>query len=127
MSWVNLKVCYIICGYLSQHPSYVINLDMPFENGMIIEGLIIDLLNKLSFKFSFTIYEQAETKYGSEEPTAGEWGGMIGDLIKERKWKCNIFLIDIFTKATDGKSRTKTINIDHHLQILFHLARKRLF
>lgn len=50
----------------------------------MVEGFIIDLLDELSARlgFNYTIYEQAERKYGSEDPTTKKWDGMVGDLIE---------------------------------------------
>lgn len=58
--------------------------DEPSENGRMEEGFIIDLLDELSAKlgFNYTIYEQAERKYGSEDKSTGKWDGLIGDLIE---------------------------------------------
>lgn len=72
-----LKLC-------SQDPPYAIKLSKPNERGQMVEGFIVDLLNNLSMAlgFNYTIYEQAERRYGSEDKTTGKWDGMIGDLIE---------------------------------------------
>lgn len=61
----------------------MINLTEPNEKGQMHEGFIIDLLDELSLilGFKYTIYEQAQRGYGSEE-ASGKWNGMIGDLIE---------------------------------------------
>ena len=62
----------------------MMKLDKPNEKGRMEQGFIIDLLDHLSdiIGFNYTIYEQAERKYGSADKTSGKWDGMIGDLIE---------------------------------------------
>ena len=58
------------------------------------EGYVIDFVKHLSeeVKFKYKFHLVGDGKYGSFNPTTGEWNGMIGELINQ---KADMAVIDL--------------------------------
>ena len=76
-----------------------VNVIQDENGGEVLEGLCIDLLNKLSDKmgFHYTVRLVADGQYGGQLED-GSWTGLVGDLVNHvciGKQQCIVFEIFI--------------------------------
>ncbi|XP_019635244.1 PREDICTED: glutamate receptor ionotropic, delta-1-like [Branchiostoma belcheri] len=60
--------------------------DITEDGPPAFRGFLIDVLNELKtqLKFSYTIFETPDQKYGAKNDDTGEWNGMVGQLVQKR-------------------------------------------